>query len=74
MAEKRTNNRETVFPWFQISTRYRSGRSNRKKNSTNPGKEAVVLEWVCKLQIHARMRYVYPLYFDTGGIRIKSEK
>jgi hypothetical protein len=24
------------------------------------------LEWVCKLQIHACVRDVFPLYFDTG--------
>jgi hypothetical protein len=58
-AGKRANNRETVFPKFRKSTRHRSGRSNRRKNSTSPGRKAGVLEWVCNLQIHACMRYVY---------------
>ena len=49
MAEKRTNNRETVFPTFRKSNRHRRERSNRRKNSTSPGKEAGVLEWVCNL-------------------------
>lgn len=46
-VEKRANNRETVFPRFRKSTGHRSGRSSWKKNSTSPGKEAGVLEWVC---------------------------
>lgn len=46
-AEKRANNRETVFPRFRKSTRHRSGRSSWRKNSTSPGKEAGGLEWVC---------------------------
>ena len=46
-AGKRANNRETVYPKFRKSTRHRSGRSNRRKKSTSPGKEAGVLEWVC---------------------------
>lgn len=46
-AGKRANNRETVFPKFRKSTRRHSGRSNRRKNSTSPGKKAGVLEWVC---------------------------
>ena len=45
---KRANNRETVFPKFRISTKHHSGRSNKRKNSTSPGKEAGVLEWECK--------------------------
>lgn len=65
-AGKKSNNRETVFPKFRKSIRHRSGRSNKKKNSTSPGKKAGVLEWVCKLQIHACVRDVFPLYFDTG--------
>ena len=36
---KRSNNRETVFPKFRKSIRHRSGRSNKKKNSTSPGRE-----------------------------------
>lgn len=31
------------------STRYRSGRSSRKKNSTSPEKEPVGVEWACEL-------------------------
>ena len=50
MGEKRANNRETVFPKFRKSTRHRSERSNRRKNSTSPGKEAGVLEWVCNFR------------------------
>ena len=50
-AVKRANNRETVFPKFRKSTRHHSGRSNRRKNSTSPGKEAGGLEWVCNFAL-----------------------
>ena len=46
-AVKRSNNRETVYPKFRISTRHRRERNNRRKKSTSLGKEAGVLEWVC---------------------------
>jgi len=47
-AGKKFNNRETVLPRFRKSTRHGSGRNNRRKNSTSPGKEAGVLERICE--------------------------
>ena len=41
-------------------------KEQQEEELDQPGKEAGVLEWVCKLQIHACVRDVFPLYFDTG--------
>lgn len=56
---------EIIFLFTTIVIRIQT-KSDLFKNSTSPGKEAGVLEWVCKLQIHACVRDVFPLYFDTG--------
>lgn len=56
---------EIIFLFTTIVIRIQT-KSDLFKNSTSPGKKAGVLEWVCKLQIHACMRDVFPLYFDTG--------
>lgn len=56
---------EIIFLFTTIVIRIQT-KSDLFKNSTSPGKKAGVLEWVCKLQIHACVRDVFPLYFDTG--------
>lgn len=56
LAGKRANNRETAFPGFRESTRHRSERNNRMKNSINPRREAGG-EWVCDFDSVAKQRF-----------------
>lgn len=51
-----------------MSTRYRSGRSNRNKNSINPEKEGGDLEWVCVLEILTVLWPVITLFQKYMGI------